>query len=249
MLYNTIGEFDHLTLFLIDSILTCISILREYLLVLLVLVTVVAVLYSVDAASAQQWCPLPPRFKQDFDFKWRLRTHEWSNNVTAPDFLLFVLSWWVSLRWLVSGHCFLSQDTNLLRLAGSHCTWSRISMFQWQPFRSRRAWSMASSVQSSVCSRSSAKLSRRESTEHHHGQTILLHVTRRRSDSKSMGEARSVCSLNILFVSSELGYRYLLLPIGCWILCHHREIVSVVETARDSIDEESNWREYQKCAD
>ncbi|CAF0847468.1 unnamed protein product [Adineta ricciae] len=58
-----------------------------------ILVIVSCASYTNGVSSAQKSCPMPPKFKTNFDYNWQSKDHEWSNTNTRPDYFLFSLSW------------------------------------------------------------------------------------------------------------------------------------------------------------
>ncbi|UJR10376.1 hypothetical protein I4U23_014581 [Adineta vaga] len=45
------------------------------------------------ASVTQNSCPMPPKFKTNYDFNWKSRDHEWSNTNARTDYLVLSLSW------------------------------------------------------------------------------------------------------------------------------------------------------------
>ena len=61
---------------------------------LLVFVAAAATLLcSAHANTIKDWCPFPPQLKYNFDYEWKSKGHEWTNNITKADYLALVLSW------------------------------------------------------------------------------------------------------------------------------------------------------------
>ena len=50
-------------------------------------------LCTAHANTSNNWCPFPARLKSNFDYEWKSKGHEWSNNSTKTDYLALVLSW------------------------------------------------------------------------------------------------------------------------------------------------------------
>ncbi|CAF0913157.1 unnamed protein product [Adineta ricciae] len=57
---------------------------------LLVFMTVCS---RLDAASIKDRCPLPSNLKNNYDYDWKSKSHEWQNTKAMPTFLQLVLSW------------------------------------------------------------------------------------------------------------------------------------------------------------
>ncbi len=51
------------------------------------------ILFVNGTAVSQTSCPFPSNLKNNYDFNWRSRNHEWTNTKSETDYLVLSLSW------------------------------------------------------------------------------------------------------------------------------------------------------------